>query len=623
MRSFTAQLGGREVTIWAPEIGNTEAPSPLLDTIRDRNTDGLYGLDVEGTALEKGGKGRQQWAPDFGLRLVQFAPNDEEAFVLPMADEACRGVAVGLLDDGSTSYTSHTNMDVLSVATVLGVDITMRNVDTRSIANAAYTAKRDKRDLKYLATRHGMPELEEAEAALMARFDELYRAAHPEKGRRAIKNEDLQAFGWEAVSIDDPVYLIYAGLDAITARRLLPILIAATGNGPKVIDTEVWLAGRANRIQLRGMLVDVPRLDEVQGEAQRETSAATERVAELTGGIKIKSPKLKDWFGDHGVDWSSWTEHGGALTKTGAPSLAGDSAAVLRTFDLDDEGRQTVEEFLRAQAWADRLMKAKGVRDHLAPDGRVHPVLVPNGATATSRMSSSAPNMQNFSPATMGVFIPDPGHVLGRIDLDQVELRVVAALAREEKMIEAVHAGIDLHDLTAELIGRPRKVAKRTNFLIVYGGGAPALAKQTGLPIDECAAIIRDWYATYPKIDAYRQYLGLERDAVYTISGRRLPIAWTPDGDARYWANVNYMVQSSARDLLVDAWMTLDREGYGDTIWFPVHDEFTLHAPEEDWPEVAAAAERAMCFDFLGVPITATAEVLRDEHGVSRWLKED
>lgn len=615
MRQFAAQLGGRPVTVYAPEHGSI-ATDDLVLMIQERAVDLHYGLDVESTALED----LAQWHPDFGLRLLQLAPNDDEAYVLTLADPDQFAAADELLRHEATSYVSHTQMDVLSTAVVLGVDITMRNVDTRALANEAHPEGRSGRDLKTLATMYGMPELAAADAALSARFLKLYRTAHPEKGKRVVADKELQRFGWSAIPSDDPLYLAYAGLDAIAARRLEPGLVATSGDGPGLIRDEVWLAGRANRIQIRGMLVDQDKLAELEEEAQRETSAAAMIVAELSHGVKVRSPKLKPWLAEHGVDWDRWEELGGALTDKGAPSLAKKNALVLRKYDLDTDGAQVVEEVIRFQRYQDRLLKTKGVREHLAPDGRVHPVLIPNGATTTSRMSSSAPNFQNFSADTRPIFIPEPGFVLASVDFDQVELRVVAGLAREQKMIDVILAGGDLHQLTADELGITRQLAKITNFLIVYGGGGKALSEQAGIPLDEAYDIVRRFRERYPSIDALAKYLGTERDNLFTISGRRLPVSYDKAGDARYWANINFVVQSSARDLLVDGWKTLDDQGHGDRIWYPIHDEFVLQIEEGRWAEVLADAQRAMTFDFRGVPITASGIVLRQRDGRSTWM---
>jgi DNA polymerase-1 len=194
-------------------------------------------------------------------------------------------------------------------------------------------------------------------------------------------------------------------------------------------------------------------------------------------------------------------------------------------------------------------------------------------------------------------------------------------------MIETILAGGDLHQLTVDEIASAgieidRDTGKMTNFLIVYGGGANALREQAGIPVETAAQIIYAHRERYTGISAYSKYLALQRERVATISDRHLAVTRNKrTGDLRVHANVNYAVQSAARELLVDAWLHFDRQyGHGDKVWYPIHDELVLEVPEGEVEQVIADAERCMRFDFRGVPISATAIELRDEQGVSRWM---
>jgi DNA polymerase-1 len=197
-------------------------------------------------------------------------------------------------------------------------------------------------------------------------------------------------------------------------------------------------------------------------------------------------------------------------------------------------------------------------------------------------------------------------------------------------MIDVILAGGDLHQLTVDLLAErgieiTRDTAKMTNFLIVYGGGGKALHEQAGIPLDLAYEIVTQQRDAYPSIAMYSKLLGMERDAIRTISNRRLPVTRNrKTGDIRAYANVNYAVQSAAREVLVDAWMRLEsghtRPGRPGIVWLPVHDELVLQVPTEQLVDVIADAEAAMTMDFRGVPVTATAVPLIDEHGVSRWM---
>ena len=608
MRSFTCSLGGEPVVVYAPEIGKFDA-ARFAGTFTGEV---LVGYDVETTALA----GPNHWAADFRIRLLQFATSDV-AWVLNPDDPEQRDAATGLLRDRGVSFASHSSMDALSTAVQFGVDISARTVDTLVLAGMAHTAKNDDRDLKSMATLYGMPELARADVELAERFRDIW------PGRRNAKKAEIEEYGWKNIDADDETYLRYAGLDPMAALRLAFLLTTATGAPYELVEKEVWLAGRAVRVQVRGMRVDVPLLEELHAEAAARVTESKAAVAELTGGVNAGyAPGIVSWFGEHGADWSRWDEIGGQFTETGSPSLGKGGARLLREFDLDDTAQQVVDHLVEFKANTDVNTKSNEIKERLGADGRLHPRLVPNGASPTSRMTSSAPNFQNFSAAMKHVLIPDDGSVLAAIDFAQVELRVAAALAREQQMIDTIIAGGDLHKLTADALGIPRPVAKRVNFLILSGGGGRALRQQTGVPLEEAYSLVRQFKQQYPSIEALVQYMAKQSE-VYTISRRRLyPAVY--QGRPKFFANINNLVQSSARDLLIDAWHRFDIEfGHGERIWFPIHDELVLHVPEDQVDAILATAERCMTFDFRGVPIAADGIVLRDGSGVSRWMGHD
>lgn len=608
MTTITAQLGGQEVEI---DFGSYAIESGYPSS-------GRLGLDVETTYMDE----RAQWSPDFRVRTVQIATErTARVFDVTVPDQRAR--VIEILSDEAYSFCSHTNMDVLSVWREFGINIASRNVDTRGLAIMADPDRNEDRDLKTLATAYGMPELAQAEADL----DLSFRAAWVEQGgKKNAKRSEIEAFGWANVDVTNPIFIAYAGLDAIACRRLVSMLVPVTGNPPELLRVDQWLHVKANEIQMRGHRVDVSRAEELLNEASTAVSVAKREALEISG-INIAGPKLVPWLADNGVDWDSW-EH---RTEKGNPSIEKDHVAELRDYPLSDDGLRVVQQLERMKTWMDALNKARSVLTRLDGDGRIHPLLNPVGATTTARMSSAGPNMQNFSksnPRQRGMFIPEPGHTLVSIDFDQVELRVVAALAREEKMIATILAGGDLHQLTVDELAAvgvtiTRQTAKIVNFLIVYGGGGKALHDQTGIPIDEAYAIVNAWRERYTGIQALAQYMALNRDEVRTISHRRLPVTTNrKTGDLRAYANINYLVQSSARELLVDAWQILDQLHPG-IVWWPIHDELVLQCRTENVDVVVHDSSKAMTLDFMGVPITATAVPLIDEHGVSRWMSGD
>lgn len=625
MSTLNATLGGQAVEI---DISETALVWPAS---------GLLGLDVETTWLTD----RGQWDPEFKIRTVQFATK-RVAWVYDLSVPEEREHVVKILADPAYTFCSHTDMDVMSTWVEFGIDIAPRNVDTRMLAIEARPDMDWGNDLKALATAYGMPELEEAEKDLHALFLDMWVA---QGGKRNAKKADIQKYGWEHVDLTDERFLIYAALDAIACRRLAEILTPQTRNPPELIKVDQWLHVQAAHLRMAGKRVDYERMTKLLAEARQVTGEAKSKAMDLTGGVNIDGPKIKEWLAEHGAHWVDWT---GARSKTtGEPSLAKENLRLLLTdFELDDVGREVVGLMSDYKSKLDMLRKTEDINRRVVWEisevrtergftkwgekvPRIHPLLNPIGASTTARMSASGPNMQNFSktdPTLRGLFLPEDGHTLMTIDFDQIELRVVAALAREQKMIDVILAGGDLHQLTVDLLRDEygieivRDTAKMSNFLIVYGGGGQALHDQGGIPLEMAYEIVRAQRRAYPSISNLTNLLAMEKDAIRTVSCRRLPVTRNKKtGDIRSYANVNYAVQSAARELLVDGWRRLEQRWPG-VVWWPIHDELVLQVPDGDVDAVAADAQWAMTFDFRNVPITATPVVLRDENGVSRWM---
>lgn len=591
---------------------------------------GLMGLDVESTWLTD----RGQLDPEFRVRTVQMATTSE-AWVFDLLDEEQREIAKNILADSARTWVSHTDMDVMAIWAALGIDISAQNLDTRMLAIMADPDREEDRDLKTLATKYGMPELAAADDELMAWMRAQWVAIG---GKKNAAKSAVEEAGWNSLAAMPAeewpeVFIRYAGLDAIAARRLAPLLTPATQAPPELLRVDQWLHVRATRQRMAGKRIDTAALTSLHVEATQVTGEAKSKAQELTGGVNINGPKILDWFAEHGVDWDTWT---GVTTPSGAPSLAKDNIKLLREMVTDETAAQVVEHMITQKGHLDLLRKTDDLARRLVmhSDGiaRIHPLLNPIGATTTARMSSSGPNFQNYSkkdPRMRGLFLPEPGYTLLTIDFDQIELRVVAALAREDKMIDIIKSGGDLHQLTVDELAAigveiTRDTAKIVSFLTVYGGGASALHMQTGIPLEEANNVIQAFKDRYPSITFYSKYMAMQSEEIRTISNRRLPVTRVKGrgeraGEIRSYANVNYQIQSSSRELLVQAWMDLEKTHPG-VVWIPIHDELVLMVPEGEEQAVAEAAQQAMRFDFRGVPISATAVELRDRDGISRWM---
>lgn len=242
--------------------------------------------------------------------------------------------------------------------------------------------------------------------------------------------------------------------------------------------------------------------------------------------------------------------------------------------------------------------------------GRVHPT-VDSHSCESGRMSMSSPNLMGLAKDLRHVIVATPGHVLVRADFDTVEWRVAAALSADPRLIGRVtNDEVDLHSAQAtDLFGSDhtpdqRAIAKRLSFGVLYGAGVSGIVKATGLSPSEAKRVRSDIWAAYPALADLAQDLR-GKTAVQTPSGRTIRAPAEKD-----YAFLNHFIQGTARDLLVDALCWLVHAGWAVNVWMLLHDEIVLDVLEDRAQEAVEALNEAMNLDLLGVPITATAEVL-------------
>ena len=253
--------------------------------------------------------------------------------------------------------------------------------------------------------------------------------------------------------------------------------------------------------------------------------------------------------------------------------------------------------------------------------GRLHTVYNQT-VTATGRLSSSNPNLQNIPIRTergreirRAFVAADDDHLLLAADYSQIELRIIASLAKDRHMLDAFNSGFDIHAATAakiyhlpmtEVTKDQRRNAKSVNFGIVYGISAFGLSEQLSIPRKEAAALIEEYFAQYPDIAAFierSKQFAREHGYARTLLGRRryLPDINSRNASARAFAErnaVNMPIQGTSADMIklamVRIWRELQRRGLKTKMILQVHDElvFDLYRPEEQ--EVRALVEREM-----------------------------
>ncbi len=275
--------------------------------------------------------------------------------------------------------------------------------------------------------------------------------------------------------------------------------------------------------------------------------------------------------------------------------------------------------------------------------GRVHTVFNQT-VTATGRISSSNPNLQNIpvreneGREIRRAFIPSEGNLFLSADYSQIELRLVADFAGDETMLEAFREGRDIHAITAAKIYHKanvedvtpdeRRKAKTANFGILYGISAFGLASRLAIPRGEAKELIDNYFATFPTIHKYMSdSVEFAREHKYTLTKmgrkRRLPDINSKNPVVRGYAErnaINAPVQGSAADIIKKAMVDIDREmtakGLRSKMILQVHDELNFDVVPEELPVLQELVERLMAGAYKGrVALTASAGV------ASNWLE--
>lgn len=286
--------------------------------------------------------------------------------------------------------------------------------------------------------------------------------------------------------------------------------------------------------------------------------------------------------------------------------------------------------------YADGLLKV------IDPDGRVR-TRFQMTVTATGRLSSTEPNLQNIPTRTeLGseirrLFIAEPGNVLVDADYSQVELRLLAHIARDEAMIEAFRSGADFHTATAakvfnvpecDVTPDMRRGAKAVNFGIVYGISAFSLSQDIGVTVAQAKEFMERYFAAYPGVKQYMLDVVEKAKAdgfVETLWHRRrnLPEITSGNFNMRAFGErvaLNMPIQGTAADVMklamVRVWERLRREKLQAKLIMQVHDELIVECPEGEAEQVKKLLREEMeNVVSLSVPLPAEA------HSGKNWLE--
>jgi DNA polymerase-1 len=277
-----------------------------------------------------------------------------------------------------------------------------------------------------------------------------------------------------------------------------------------------------------------------------------------------------------------------------------------------------------------------GLLKVIAPDGRIH-TSFQNTVTATGRLSSTEPNLQNIPVRTpLGaemrkMFIAAPGNVLVDADYSQIELRLLAHIADDKEMQEGFRSGVDIHTITAsQVFGVPvelvtksmRSSSKAVNFGIVYGISEFSLAQDIGVSRNEAKAYMERYFEKYSGVRSYMNRIvaqAKEDGYVSTVMGRRRPLPEinSSNFNQRSFGErvaLNAPIQGTAADIIKLAMIRvqnrLKAQGLTGRLVLQVHDELIVECPQEESTQVAAILKEEMeQVASLSVPLQADAKV--------------
>ncbi|MBP3493869.1 MAG: DNA polymerase I [Oscillospiraceae bacterium] len=286
--------------------------------------------------------------------------------------------------------------------------------------------------------------------------------------------------------------------------------------------------------------------------------------------------------------------------------------------------------------YADGLLKV------IDTDGRIRTSFQMT-VTATGRLSSTEPNLQNIPTRTQlgsemrRMFVADEGCVLVDADYSQIELRLLAHMAQDEAMQQAFLSGLDFHTVTASKVfhvprgavtPQMRSSAKAVNFGIVYGISAFSLSQDIGVTVAEAKDYMDRYFATYTGVKAYMEQVvetARQRGFVETLMHRRraLPELTSSNFNLRSFGErvaLNMPIQGTAADIIklamVRVAQRLQREGLAARLIMQVHDELIVECPEAEQQQVEQLlAEEMESVAALSVPLIAEA------HSGKNWLE--
>lgn len=448
----------------------------------------------------------------------------------------------------------------------------------------------------------------------------------------------------------------YCGMDAYTTFQLVEKLQADLAPHPKLLklllELELPLEPVLADMETNGIRIDQGYLHILSAQLERDLQRLETEGYEHAGEtFNLGSPKqLSDiLFQKLGLDAKKSRK-----TKLGYST----DAATLEKLQGDHPLVDTLLEYRTLAKLKSTYVDA--LPNLVRPDTqRVHTDFN-QAVTATGRLSSSNPNLQNipirtaFSRQIRAAFIPEPGWVLVTADYSQIELRILAHLSEEPRLLEAYRQKQDVHTLTAQLLlekdtitSEERRLAKIINFGVIYGMGAQRFSREAGVSFSQAKTFIDRFYERYPGVFTYlqrmereaiaqgyvetilgrRRYFQFESSSLKQLQGKSLDEIGTLDLNAlkittyergQLRAAANAPIQGSSADLIKIAMVRLHQAiaPYQAKLLLQVHDELVLEVHPTDLDTVKPIIQSTM-----ETALTLNVPLLAEVHTGPNWME--
>ncbi|NJM87664.1 MAG: DNA polymerase I [Hydrococcus sp. RU_2_2] len=433
----------------------------------------------------------------------------------------------------------------------------------------------------------------------------------------------------------------YCGMDAYATFRLFPQLTEALAKVPELnkllLEIELPLEPVLAAMEMQGIRIDTVYLKELSEQLEKDLQILEQEAYQAAGEkFNLGSPKQLSeiLFEKLGLDRkkSRKIKTGYSTDHATLEKLQGEHLVIDKILDYRtlSKLKSTYVDALPA------LVCPKTQRVHTDFNQTV---------TATGRLSSSNPNLQNipirteFSRKIRQAFIPESGWLLVSADYSQIELRILAHLSQEPVLVEAYCQGEDVHSVTAKIVfdrdeitPQERNLGKTINFGVIYGMGAQRFARSSGLSVELGKDFIEKYRQKYARVFAYLEKMKKEAIAngyVTTIFGRRRYFDFASDHlnklrgcnpddiklnelkpnntDAQLLrAAANAPIQGSSADIIKIATIKLHQilQSKQARLLLQVHDELIFEVPSEEWeelqPQIKSTMENAV---NLSVPL--------------------